>query len=73
MWEMFYSSLGKNLDLKVRLLHGEHDTVIPFENSSEFEAVLADAGYDTELIQFDGGHDLPFELTVKTVMEVVRD
>ena len=52
MWEMFYSSVGKNLDLKVRLLHGKHDMAIPFENSSEFQAVLADAGYDTELIQF---------------------
>ncbi len=73
MWEMFYSSVGKNLDLKVRLLHGKHDMAIPFENSSEFQAVLADAGYDTELIQFDGGHFVPYELTVKTIMQVIRD
>lgn len=73
LWEMFYSSLGQNPDLKVRLLHGENDTTIPFENSVEFDAVLAEAGYDTELIQFDGGHTVPLELTVETVMEVARN
>ncbi len=73
MWEMFYSSLGKNLDLKVRLLHGKNDSTIPFENSVEFDTVLAEAGYNTKLIQFDSGHSVPLELTVKTVMEVIRD
>ena len=73
LWEMFYSSLGRNLDLKVRLIHGEHDSTIPFENSVEFDTALAEAGYDTELSQFDGGHYVPLELTVETVMEIARD
>jgi predicted esterase len=73
LWEMFYSSLGRNLDLKVRLIHGEHDSTIPFENSVEFDTALAEAGYDTVLIPHEGHHEIPTELTVETIMEVVRD
>lgn len=73
LWEMFYSSLGQNPDLEIRLIHGEDDPTIPFENSGEFAAALTEAGYDTELSQFDGGHYLPLELTVETVMEIARD
>lgn len=32
------------------LLHGFSDTTIPFESSAVFETVLAEAGYDVELI-----------------------
>jgi len=73
LWEMLNSSLGENLDLKVRLIHGEHDSTIPFENSVEFDTALAEAGYDTVLIPHDGYHEIPTELTVQTVMEVARD
>ncbi len=73
LWKMFSSAIGKNLDMKIRLLHGAHDSTIPFENSSAFEAILSDAGYDVELIQFDGGHLVRVELTVNTVMDVIRD
>jgi len=40
-------------------------------NSVEFEAVLADAGYEVELISFDGGHTEPPELAVQTVMDTI--
>lgn len=73
LWKMLYSSIGENLDLKVRLLHSETDSVVPYENSVEFEAILAEAGYDVELIQFIGDHTPPLELTVKTVMDVFED
>ncbi len=73
LWKMLYGSIGENPDLKVRLLHSETDWVIPYENSVEFEATLAEAGYDVKLIQFSGGHTKPLELTVQTVMNVVRD
>ena len=59
-------------DLKVRLLHSETDSVVPYETSVEFEATLAEAGYDVKLIPFSGGHSAPFDLTVETVMEVFR-
>lgn len=73
LWEMVNSSLGENLDLKVRLIHGEHDSTIPFENSVEFDTALAEAGYDTVLIPHDGYHEIPTESTVETIMEVARD
>ena len=70
LWKLFYGSIGENPDLKVRLLHSETDSVIPYENSVEFEATLAEAGYDVKLIQFTGGHSPPLALTVQTVMNV---
>jgi predicted esterase len=73
LWEMLNSSLGENLDLKVRLIHGEHDSTVPFENSVEFDTALAEAGYDTVLIAHEGYHEIPTELTVETVMEVAGD
>jgi predicted esterase len=73
LWKLFYGSIGENPDLKVRLLHSETDSTIPYENSVEFEATLAEAGYDVKLIQFSGGHNVPLELTVETVMDAVKD
>jgi acetyl esterase/lipase len=73
LWKMLYGCIGENPDLKVRLLHSETDSIIPYENSVEFEATLAEAGYDVKLIQFSGGHTAPLELTVQTVMNVARD
>jgi dipeptidyl aminopeptidase/acylaminoacyl peptidase len=70
---MLYSSLGENLDLKVRLIHGKYDSIIPFETSVDFDTALAEAGYDTVLIPHEGHHEIPTELTVETVMEVARD
>ena len=73
LWKMLYGSIGENPDLKVRLLLSETDSSIPYENSVEFEATLAEAGYDVKLVQFSGGHTAPLELTVQTVMNVARD
>jgi acetyl esterase/lipase len=73
LWKMLYGCIGENPDLKVRLLHSETDSTIPYENSVEFEATLAEAGYDVELTQFGGGHIAPLELTVQTIMSVARD
>jgi acetyl esterase/lipase len=73
LWKLFYGSIGENPDLRVRLLHSQTDSVVPYETSVGFEAALAEAGYDVKLIQFSGGHSPPLELTVQTVMEVARD
>jgi predicted esterase len=71
-WSFLSSSIGANPDLKVRLLHGESDGDIPYENSVEFAAMLTDAGYDVgEVIAFDGGHWVPTELVIPTVMELI--
>jgi len=71
LWEFLSSSIGVNSDLKVRLIHGTSD-FIPVEDAAEFAALLSDAGYDVELVTFDGGHEVaPPELLFPTVMEVV--
>lgn len=40
--------------------------------SADFAAVLADAGYDVELITFDGGHHAPpIEISLEVFKEVL--
>jgi hypothetical protein len=66
------SAVGRNPDLMVRLFHDPADGAIPLENSTMFENALAAAGYDVELITFDGGHSYPTaELIVPALMEVL--
>jgi acetyl esterase/lipase len=72
LWRMLYSSIGENTELKVRLLHSETDSTIPYENSVAFEALLSEAGYDVKLIPFTGGHTIPLEPTVQTIMDVLK-
>ena len=67
------SRRGENSDLKIRLIHGERDTWVPFEAAVAFDAALTAAGYDTELIPFEGGHIVPTQLTTEVIMEVSGD
>ena len=71
LWEMLYGTVGLHPELGVRLMHGNSDGIIPLENSAAFEAVLAEAGYDVELVEFAGGHGAPPDLVVETVMELI--
>ena len=72
LWEMLHGTVGLNPDLWVRLLHGVDDLIVPFENSAAFAALLAEAGYDVELVEFAGGHITPGDLTLDTVMELFQ-
>lgn len=66
------SAVGRNPSLNVRLFHDPADGAIPLENSTMFEEILAGAGYDVELITFDGGHSYPpAEMIVPALMEVL--
>jgi hypothetical protein len=71
LWEMLWSTVGLHPELRVRLLHGDADTSPPPENSAAFETVLAEAGHDVELVEFEGGHDAPGDLMFDAVMELV--
>jgi len=71
LWEMLWGTVGLHPELRVRLLHGDADTAPPPENSAAFEALLADAGHDVELIEFAGGHEVPQDLVTETVMELI--
>jgi acetyl esterase/lipase len=65
--------LGQNPDLVIRLLHGERDERVNPEYSTQFNEVLTEAGYDTELILYDGVHLVPAELTAELVMELAGE
>ena len=71
LWEFLYGSIGENPDLRIRLIHGEQDEVVPYNESVAFEAVLAEAGYDVRLIPFDGGHG-NMDLLVPTIIDAIQ-
>jgi predicted esterase len=73
LWTYLSSSVGLNPDLKIRLIHGETDELMPYENSVEFRAMLTDAGYDVpQILAFPWGHYMPFDLAIETIQEVIR-
>ena len=71
LWEFLSSSIGANSDLIVRLIHGTTDGSLPYEISAGFAPMLTDADYDVQVVAFDGGHWVPPELAVPTIMEVI--
>jgi len=68
-----YTHIGKNRSLRVRLIHGEKDSDVPVDHAFDLNEALAEAGYDTELTLWDGGHRVPIELTVDKIMEVAGE
>ena len=65
------NAVDLNPNLAIRLIHGTKDSMIPFENSTEFAAVLREAGYDVQLIDFEGGHRVESELTLSTILGLI--
>jgi len=66
------SAVGANPALTVRLVHGTADQAIPVSNSTDFEAALADAGYDVQLTTYQRGHvDPPAEVSQAVFTEVL--
>jgi predicted esterase len=62
-----FAQVGERPDLSVRLLHGDKDN-FPTSYSARLHDLLEGAGYDTELIVFDGGHIVPLDVTINTIM-----
>jgi hypothetical protein len=62
-----YSYFGQALDMKIALLHGDDDPTASFDSSKTFNDVLLDAGYDSRLIPFEGGHIVPPKLTFNAI------
>lgn len=79
-----YSQIGRNLSLRVRLIHGDDNdrywSDVPPERSIEFHQALADAGYDVELFIVEGdphqaltdSYYEAFALTVQQAMELAQ-
>lgn len=74
LWEIVspLSYLGKNMDMPIRLLHGDQDTIADPESSQVFNEILLKAGYDSDVILYDGRHNIPPELTFETVIEISK-
>jgi acetyl esterase/lipase len=66
-----YPHVGQNQAMRVALILGESDTTIGVQVEA-FEKALADAGYDVELITWDGKHSVPIDLTVETTFGLVE-
>ena len=65
------SYLDLNPSLPVRLLLGNDDlahATVGADSSPAFNEALLEAGYDSELIVFDGGHIVPSDVTYETVI-----
>jgi acetyl esterase/lipase len=75
LWQIAdaYAHLGRDLDLRVRLIHGERDNLVRPEHVVQFNDALAEAGYDTSLTLWDGKHRVPIELAVAEVIEVTGE
>jgi predicted esterase len=71
LWQVLSSSVDANPDPKVRLIHGETDSTVPYANSVDFEEALTDAGFDVELVAFEGGHTVPSELAAATIIDAI--
>jgi hypothetical protein len=65
-----YGQIGGNRGLRLRLIHGALDYV-PVDVSSDFRDALAKEGYDVELTLWEGGHQVPVDLTVEQTVEVM--
>jgi len=67
------SAVGIDPSLAVRLLSATGDTVVPTSLAIAFEQVLANAGYDVQVISYEGVHtsDPPDELSLKVFTEVL--
>lgn len=75
LWEIVSpdAHVGQELDLRIRLLHGERDSIVNPEQSVNFNDLLVAGGYDSRLILFDGSHRVPAELTAAEVLAVSKE
>jgi pimeloyl-ACP methyl ester carboxylesterase len=75
LWEIAspFAYLGQKPELPIILLHGEQDDGANPERSLMFNDVLLEAGHDSRVILFDGGHIVPPELTFDAVTELASN
>jgi hypothetical protein len=68
------SAVGIDPSLTVRLMSATGDTVVPTSLAIAFEEVLADAGYDVQVITYEGVHttDPPDELSLQVFSDLLR-
>lgn len=67
-----FGTIGRNRDVKIRLLHGDADTMIPITESNLFLDALLEGGIDVELTVFEGAHIVPHDLLIDLIMELLK-
>lgn len=74
IWKLFspFAQVGKNQGMPLRFLHGKSDD-FGADLPAQLNDLLVAAGHDSELIIFDGGHEVPVEIIVELVSGLVGD
>jgi pimeloyl-ACP methyl ester carboxylesterase len=67
-----YAHIGRNPTQRIRLILGEQDN-LSYENQADFNQLLLDADYDSQLLLWDGPHIVPSELTADSAIEAAGD
>lgn len=75
MWDIIspFQLIGRDPDLKVRLLAGKDDLQAVTDQSERLNQALSEAGYDTQLIRYDGKHEVPAELTIAEIHRISNE
>ena len=68
-----YAFLSQEIDIPIRLIHGEQDDTVPVEVSTEFNHALQMAGFDSKLILHSGSHSVPTELTITEILNMIEE
>jgi acetyl esterase/lipase len=68
LWEIVspYANVGQDLGLRIRLLHGERDSIVSPEHSVNLNDLLVAEGYDSRLILFT-------DLTTEQILSLAAD
>jgi len=67
---MIAPRLSSRRGLRVRLTHGNADSLVPVASSVQFEEALKAAGYDVRLTRFDGPHAAPEALVLAQLRDL---
>ena len=66
------AQVGRGPMLPVRLLHGERDTINP-DLPTQMNDILVNSDYDTSLIFYDGVHNVPIDVTIKVLSDLMGE
>ena len=65
---------GINTDLRVRMIHGTKDNIVPYADAQSFYNTLKGGGYDIELEAVEGGgHGVYLDQIVETILRLSRN
>jgi dienelactone hydrolase len=74
LWQLVdpFALVGIGDRLVIRLLHGASDQRVNPEPGKRLNEALTASGYDSRLIMYDGGHEVPVDLTAELILELAE-